>query len=141
MSDTGSDPTKNPFPDIAGMLGQLKVPGLDLSRIIETQRSDIEALTRANVAAYSGVQELARRQTEILQETMAEWQAAMTQVAAEDAAKAAVAAQKVLTSAFANMRELAEVTARSQTQAWQAIQQRFQDNLGEFRRLMQPPKA
>lgn len=141
MSDTGSDPTKNLFPDVVGLLEQFKVPGLDLSRVIETQRSDIEALTRANVAAYSGVQELARRQTAILQETMAEWQAAVTQVAAEDAAKVAVTAQKVLTSAFANMRELAEVAAQSQTQAWHAIQQRFQDNLGELRRLLQPPKA
>ena len=140
MSNSPSDSTKNPFPDIAGMLEQFKVPGVDLTRIIETQRSDIEALTRANIAAFSGVQELARRQAEILQETMAEWQAAMTQVAAEDAAKAAVAAQKVLASAFANMRELAEVATKSQTDAWHAIQQRFQDNLGEFRRLIQPPK-
>ena len=141
MSDTGSDPTKNPFPDIVGLLEQFKVPGLDLSRVIETQRDDIEALTRANIAAYSGVRELAGRQTEFLQEMMAEWRAAMTQVAAEDAAKATVVAQKVLTSAFAGMRELAELAAQSQTQAWHAIQQRFQDNLGEFRRLLQPPKA
>ena len=141
MSNSPSDSTKNPFPDITGMLEQFKVPGVDLTRIIETQRSDIEALTRANIAAFSGVQELARRQTEILQETMAEWQAAMTQVAAEDAAKVAVTAQKVLTSVFSNMRELSEAAAQSQTQAWAGVPHRLQENLGELRRPLPPPQA
>jgi phasin family protein len=141
MSNTGFDPIKNPFPEIATLIEQFRIPGVDLPRVIESQRHDIEALTKANVAAYAGMQELARRQTEILQETMAEWQAAMTQVAAEDAARVAVGAQRVLASAFSSLRDLAEMTARSQTQAWEAVQQRFQDNLGELRRLMQPPKA
>jgi hypothetical protein len=36
------------------------------------------------------------------------------------------------------MRELAEMATTSQTQAWNVINQRFQENLEEFRRLAQP---
>ena len=143
MANAGFDPTKNPFPDIAKLMEQFKVPGLDVSKIVEAQRKDIEALTQANQAAFAGVQELARRQTEILQETMAEWQAAMSQTAGGDTAnmaKQAELAQQAFGKAFANMRELAEMAQKSQTQAWEVIQKRFHENLANMRNLMQPPK-
>ena len=143
MADSGFDPSRNPFPDIAKLMEQFKVPGVDVSKIVEAQRKDIEALTQANQAAYAGVQELARRQTEILQETMAQWQGAMSQAAGGDSAnmaKQAEMAQQAFGKAFTNMRELAEMAQKSQTQAWEVIQKRFQENLAEFRNLMQPPK-
>ena len=141
MTNSGFNPMQNPFPDIAKLMEQLKVPGVDVSRIIESQKKDIEALTQANQAAYAGVQELARRQTEILQETMAEWQAAMAQAgSSQSLAQQTDLAQKAFHKAFGNMRELAEITARSQAQAWEAMQKRFHENLAEFRKLMQPPK-
>ena len=140
MANAGFDPTKNPFPDIAKLMEQFKVPGLDVSRIVEAQRKDIEALTQANQAAYAGVQELAKRQTEILQETMAEWQAAMAQAGSTNVAQQAELAQKAFGKAFANMRELAEMAAKAQTEAWELIQKRFQENLADLRNLLQPPK-
>jgi len=130
----GFDP-KNPFPDFGKMLEQIKVPGVDVGRILEAQRKDIEALQKANQAAVAGVQELARRQTEILQEAIAEWQGAMARAAAP--AKQAELAQQAFGKAFADMRELAEMTTRSQQQAWEAVQDRFQQHLEEFRKLMQ----
>ena len=78
-TDPTPDPTPSPFPDIAKLIEQFKVPGLDMSKIVEAQRKDIEAITQANQAAYEGMQELAKRQMEILQELVTEWQAAMTQ--------------------------------------------------------------
>ena len=143
MTSTGFDPMNNPFPDIAKLMEQFKVPGLDVSKIVEAQRKDIEALTQANQAAYAGVQELAKRQTEILQETMAEWQAALSQAGGGDSAnmaRQAAMAQQAFGKAFTNMRELAEMAAKSQTQAWEVMQKRFQENLAEFRNLMRPPK-
>ena len=142
MADTGFDPTKLPFPDIAKLMQQFKLPGLDIGKIIESQRKDIEALTQANQAAYAGMQELARRQAEILQETMTEWQAAMSQVAGggTDLTKQAELAQQAFGKAIGNMRELAETAARSQTQAWEVIQKRFQEHLANLRNVVQPPK-
>ena len=135
--------TKNPFPDVAKMIEQLKIPGLDVSGFIEAQRKNIEALTQANQAAYESMQELARRQMDILQETAAEWQAAMAEAAKREGANAsrrAATAEKAFGKAFGNMRELAEMAAKAQTQAWEVVQKRFQENLADLRSLLLPPK-
>src|SRR5207249_8587274 len=70
-----TDPTPSPFPDIAKLIERFNMPGLDVSKIMEAQRKNIEALTQANQAAFEGMQGLAKRQMEILQETATEWQA------------------------------------------------------------------
>jgi phasin family protein len=134
---------KNPFPDVAEMIERLKMPGLDVSGFIEAQRKNIEALTQANQAAYEGMQELAKRQMEILQETMTEWQAAMSEAAdraGTSAAQRAEIAEKAFGKAFGNMRELAEMAAKAQTQAWEVVQKRFQESLDDLRKAMLPPK-
>jgi len=138
-----TDPTPSPFPDIAKLIERFNVPGLDVSKIMEAQRKNIEALTQANQAAFEGMQGLAKRQMEILQETATEWQAAMTEAANREttnAAQRAELAEKTLGKAFASMRELAETAAKAQTQAWEVIQKRFQENLADLRDLLQPPK-
>jgi phasin family protein len=135
--------TKNPFPDVAKMIEQLKVPGLDVSGFIEAQRKNIEALTEANKAAYEGMRDLARRQMEILQETAAQWQAAMSEAAKREGtnvSRRADAAEKAFGKAFGNMRELAEMAAKAQTEAWEVVQKRFQQNLADLKSLLLPPK-
>ena len=49
-------------------------------------------------------------------------------------------AQQAFGKAFDNMRELAEIAAKSQTQAWEAFQKRIHENFAEFRKLIQPSK-
>src|SRR5262245_13455692 len=134
-----TDATKNPFPDVAKMIERLKVPGLDVSGFLDAQRKNIEAITQANQAAYDSMRELAKRQMDILQETAAEWQAAMSEAAKREgtnAARRADAAEK----AFGNMRELAEMASKAQTEAWEVVQKRFQENLADLRSLLVPPK-
>ena len=140
MANTGFDPSKFAFPDIGKMMEQFKAPGIDVGKIVEAQKKDIEALTQANQAAYAGVQDLAKRQAEILQETMAEWQAALSRMGSGDTSAQAELAQKALGKAVNNMREMAEVAAKSQTQAWEVIQKRFRENLADMMKMMQPPK-
>ena len=131
-----------PFPDITRMLEQLKVPGIDMQAIIEARRKDVEALTEANQVAYESVQALARREAEILQQTMSEWQAAMAAMAgknpAEMASKGTELAAQAFGRALANMRELAEMASRSQAQAYEVLNRRFQENLEELRKMLQP---
>jgi phasin family protein len=89
------------------------------------------------------MQELAKRQMEILQETMTQWQAAMLEAAnreSTNAAQRADAAAKTFDKAFGNMRELAEVAAKAQAQAWEVVQKRFQENLADLRSLLKAPK-
>src|SRR5579863_6317891 len=60
----------NPFTDFAKLIEHLKVPGIDLSAIVESGRKDMEALDDANRAAFQGVQDLALKQKEMLTEAM-----------------------------------------------------------------------
>jgi phasin family protein len=143
MAKTDPSPNPFPFPDIAKLIEQFKVPGLDVSKIVEAQRKDIEAITQANQAAYEGMQELAKRQMEILQETVTEWQGAMTQATSRESTSAsqrAELAEKTFGKAFENMRELAELAVKAQTQAWEVIQKRFQENLADLSHLLRPQK-
>ncbi|MEK9723421.1 MAG: phasin family protein, partial [Rhodospirillaceae bacterium] len=56
----------------AKMAGTYKMPQFDVDTLVAAQRKNIEALTAANKAAVEGMQALAARQNEILQETMKE---------------------------------------------------------------------
>ncbi len=137
MSQTGM-----PFPDVTKLLEQLKVPGIDMQAIVDARRKDVEALTQANQMAYESMQALARREAEILQQTMSEWQAAMTAMAGKNPAEMASKGTELATQAFgkalANMRELAEMASRSQAQAYDILNRRFQENLEELRKMLQP---
>jgi len=130
------------FPDITKMLEQLKIPGIDMNAIVEARRKDIEALTQANQMAYESIQALARREAEILQQTMSEWQGAMAGLAGKNPAEMAAKGTELATQAFgralANMRELAEMAVKSQAQTYEVLNKRFQENLEDLRKLMQP---
>jgi phasin family protein len=54
------------------------------------------------------------------------------------AAKQAELGKQALERALANMRELAEMATSSQTQAWNVINKRFQENLEQLRHLAKP---
>ncbi len=131
-----------PFPDIRKILEQLKLPGIDINVILEAQRKDIEALTLANQHAYESMQTLARRQTEILQQSVAEWQNAMSSMTGKSPAEAATVgvdlAKRAVHGALTNMVDLAEMAAKTQAQAMETANRRFQENLEQLRRMLQP---
>jgi phasin family protein len=136
------DKTPMPFMDISKLMEQFKIPGVDLGAIVEARRKDIEALTQANQQAYQGMQALAQRQAEILKETMSEWQTSMQGMKgknpADIAAKQVALATEAFEKALANMRELSEIASRTQIQALETVNKRFQENLQELKKLMQP---
>jgi len=131
-----------PFVDITKILEQFRLPGVDINAIVEARRKDVEALTQANQVAYESMQALARREAEILQQTMAEWQGAMAGMAGKTPQEMAARGTELATQAFgralANMRELAEMASNSQSQTYEILNRRFQENLEDLRKLMQP---
>lgn len=56
----------NPFGDLTKTLEQFKVPGVDMSALLESRKKDVEAIVEANKSAYDAMQALARKQTEML---------------------------------------------------------------------------
>jgi len=137
----------NPFQfvDFGKLMEQYKLPGVDFGAMVERQRKDIEALTEANRIAAEGIQALAKKEAEILQKTMQEVMAAMSKASTggdpmASASKQADLAQQAFGKALANMRELAEVASKSQSDAYAVITKRVQENIQELTALMQPKK-
>ena len=52
----------------------LKVPGVNMDALVASQRSNLEALSAANLAAMQGVKAVGEWQVKILQETMQQHQ-------------------------------------------------------------------
>ena len=141
-TDTGSD-SFNPFGDLTQMLQQFKVPGVDMSSVIDARRADIEALVEANQAAYESMQTLARTQTDLLTQAMQGMQEAAKAVAsggvgALDPSKQAEVARKACEKVLADMKDLAEMARKSQADAVASMTQRATKNMQDFQQMMRP---
>jgi phasin family protein len=125
--------------DFGKLIEQLKLPGVDINALMEWQRKDMEALAEANRQAYEGVQALAQRRGEILRETLAQWQDALSDATGKDVlTKQTEAAQRGVQQAVDNFRELAELEAKARNNSWKAVQDRFNENMANLQKLLQP---
>ena len=72
----GADASATPWLDnLKELMGKYHLPGVDVAALVDWQRKDMEALTEANRQAFEGIKTLIDRRNEILQETLAQWQA------------------------------------------------------------------
>ena len=65
------DPTKM-VDEVAKAIKQFNLPGVDVESLVASQKKNLEAVTSANQVAFQGLQAVAKRQAEILQEVMNE---------------------------------------------------------------------
>lgn len=108
----------SPFHDLTKTLESFKVPGIDLSAFVKARRSDVEALTAANKAAYDALQALGQTQAEMLIHSMKDMQKTANGLSHEGAqGKQADAARLAWQRMLADIKELAELARKSQTQA------------------------
>ena len=125
------------FGDLGKFVGRMKLPGIDVTKIVETQRKDMEALAEANRQAYEGIKALAQRRNEILQEALVEWQEALKDATGKDAlSKGSERAKQGVKLAIDRFRELAEMESESRRKAWKVLQDRFQENLANLQNLL-----
>lgn len=124
--------------DISKMFEQYKMPGIEMEKLVDAQRKNIEAITSANKVAFEGVQAIMQRQGEILRQSMSEASTVMQDMAAagtpEDRmARQAEVVKKAFETALANMKELAEMGAKSNTEAMETINRRVSESIDEVR--------
>lgn len=124
--------------DISKYVGEFKVPGVDVDTIVTSQRKNIEALTQANKLAYEGLQAVVKRQVEILRSTMDEVAEATKGLsepgtAQDKAAKQTELAKEAFERALGNMRELSEMVAKANSEAFDLLNKRFSQSLDEVR--------
>ena len=124
--------------EFSKMLKQYNLPGVDMDALMASQKKNLEALTQANRVALEGLQAVAKRQAEILQETMNEASKAVDVLSkagspSEVAAKQAELAKDAFERALSNMRELAELVAKSNEEATSTINARISATLDEIK--------
>lgn len=133
----------NPFGDVTKMIEQFKLPGVDMSAIVEARRKDIEALVEANKAAYESMQALAKRQTEMLTQAMQGLQEAVKGAAGgvgglADPTQQAELARKACQKTLGDMKEMADMARKSQSDVMANITQRATQNMLDVKKMMQP---
>ena len=124
--------------DITKMLADFKVPGVDVDVIVAAQKKNIEALTEANQLVIAGAQAVMKRQAEILQASMKQAHAVANEIMVPGSPEAKVAKQaEVVQTAFqaalANMKELADLVTKSNTEATNVIGKRVTESLEEIK--------
>jgi phasin family protein len=124
--------------DFTKAFSAYKIPGVDSNIIMESQKKNLEALAQANKVAFEGAQAVFKRQAEIMKQAMEEMQSVFKDISVAGEPQDKVAKQTDLVKdgvekALANMRELAEMSGKSNTEAFEMIQSRFTESLEEVK--------
>jgi phasin family protein len=119
----------------------IKFNGFDVEAVMAAQRRNIEAVTAANQAALEGLQTLAKRQAEMVRQSVDEANKAMKELLAAGSPEEKAARQTELTKvaferAVSNTRELTQLVARSQSEAIDVINKRVAEGLDEVKGLL-----
>ena len=143
MSKANTPDFTNPFANLDDLLKQFKMPGVDVGAIIESRRKDMDALIAANQATAAAMQQVAKKQTEILTQALQAAQESAQALAkgvggAIDPMKQADLTRKAYEKALADMKEVGEIAQKAQTTAMSGITARAQQSVQEMTKLMQP---
>ena len=127
----GSLPFGMPSLDFSELMKPFQLPGIDMEGLLASERKNIEALREANQAVVEGWQALAAQQQEILAQTMNRWREladeGLPSSPQEAMEKQAEVARDAFEQALENMRTLAEISAKSQAKAFEAIRKRIDE--------------
>ncbi|MSP89642.1 MAG: phasin family protein [Alphaproteobacteria bacterium] len=143
-----ADPV-NPFAqfevEMKKLMGGFKMPDfgkmLDMNQFMDLQRRNMEAFAAAGKLAVEGMQAVAKRQGELLSQMVEDANRNMQSVMAERNPDAQMARQAELAKdaferAIANLREMGEMVQKSNTEAFNVLNQRASENMDEIRHLL-----
>jgi phasin family protein len=135
---------KKPKLDLQATLDKLKLPGVNTQALIDSGRKDVEALLAANERVFTGIEALSHKQADLLADIMKEWQASAKDAIAkstptEKINQAASHAQRAFTHALANMKEMADIAAKSHEDVLSILNQRYQEGIEQFRSSIRKP--
>jgi len=122
------------FGDFQKMMGDMKVPSVDVDAMMAIQKKNLDAVTAANKLAVEGMQAVAKRQQEILTQVVEESRTTLTDMMAQGAPEEKVTKQ--IEKAVANMKEISEMMAKSNTEAADVITTRMSAVMDEFKASM-----
>jgi len=133
------DAIAKPFKGLAERLQNLKLSGT-AGAVLDSGRKDLAALVKANEKSYQGLQAVVARQTEMLRTSITDWQGAMSAMPGKDPkenmAKLDEMGRAAFQRALDDIRELAELAAKSQADAFDIMRQRISDNVEQVSQLL-----
>jgi phasin family protein len=116
------------LPDFAGLL-------------VTARRKDLDAILEANRKSYAGLQSVVQRQVESLKNAVSEWRLVIKLMAEGGARESVSRIDELAVASFRmaldNIRELAEMTARSQADAYEVVARRIREDVDEVTRLLE----
>jgi phasin family protein len=139
MAKANTMTSNNGFFDVTKVMGDLRVPGIDMEAAVSSQRKNIEALTQANQLAVEGVHAVMRRQVEITRQAMEDFSAIFRDLvqpngSPEDRfAKQAEYSTHAIEKSVSNAKELTEPVTKANTEAFSVINKRVTESLEEVR--------
>jgi len=124
--------------DVGKTFAGFAFPGFDVDTLIAAQRKNFEALTLANQVAVEGIQALVKRQVEIASAAIEEASAAVKELTVPGGAEEKIAQNAALVKAsyekaLAASRELTELVAKTNDEAFAVLNKRFTESIEEFR--------
>jgi len=127
--------------DFGKFAKQFNLPNVDGSAVMKAQQKNLEAVTAANRVALEGMQALARRQVEIVRQASEDFGKAANELSGsksfEDSlVKQADLAKGAFEQALSNLRELTEMTVKSQSEAADLLNARVAEQFDEFKTAM-----
>jgi phasin family protein len=137
-TNTTEPAAKLPRLDLRSLFERLRVPGVDTKKLIARYRNDIEAVLAANERVFSAVESLTRKQVEMFVTAAKEWTAGAREAlsdasVAEKLNRATSRVEKAFTSVFSDMREMAEISAKSTEDVIAILTKRHREGLEESR--------
>jgi phasin family protein len=127
------------FTDMFRNLGeQLKLPQVDVAKIMEHHQKNLDAMTRSWQAVASGAGEVAKKQRAIFEETVKDIGEMVKDYKPggspqEIMTKQTEFAKKAMEAAIANTRDIAELVQKSSAEAFQIVQDRMKESYEEIK--------
>ncbi|MBM3556555.1 MAG: phasin family protein [Alphaproteobacteria bacterium] len=124
--------------DFTKAFEQMKVPGFDATKLMSSYQRNVEAVSSANQKAAEHFQSIMSRQAELMREAMTEATDAVKDMsgAASPEARAKRQAELVkgaFEKALANMKEIADMTAKANKEIYDLLNERMAESVAEFR--------
>jgi phasin family protein len=131
---------KNPFADFdfTKIVGEFKLPTVNVESMVETTRKNFTALTAANTAAVESIKAIGQRQGDMVRAAMEDLSKHGSDVLAaasveEKAAKQIDFVKKSYEAAIANTKELADLYTKGQSEAFEALSHRVSELADEVK--------
>jgi phasin family protein len=133
MTDQPKTPTQAATEQFTKLLDAFKIPGVDMTAVLESQQKNIEALAKATQIATEGAAAVSQRQVEIMQATVEQVSTVLKELKVSGDAQTEVVREAVET-ALANAQQLAEMVSKANAEAFEVIKTRMRESVEEIRR-------